>query len=249
MSENISSNVLFYFTNSLDSIVDILTNGFYPHYCPEYSFGPLHDKTASSGKPPTHASPMICFCDLPLSLIRKHLETYGNFGIGLKKEWGIRNGVTPVLYTHGKSQLFKALSNRMWAASDQGDEGANIDLKFLAAFLKPYRGNAWRDGKTKPDIHFYDEREWRYVPRVAANEQIFLPREVYTNKEKLVKLYASFKEKCKLTVHPDDIQYLIVPEDGHILELVEHLRSLYNPDDATLVTTAIMTIDCIHEDV
>jgi len=192
---------------------------------------------------------MICFCDLPLSLIRKHLETYGNFGIGLKKAWGIKNGITPVLYIYKETQLFKALSNRMWAAVGERDEAANYDLKLSAAFLKPFRGNAWRDGKMKPDIHFYDEREWRYVPRLVPNEQVFLPRKDYTDKEKLARLHTSLKQKYKLTVHPDDIQYLIVPEDKHILELVKHLRKLYSQDNATLVTTAIMTIDCIHEDI
>src|ERR1035437_3707797 len=98
MSENISSNVLFHFTKSLENIVDILTSGFYPHYCPEYLFGPLHIAAASSGMPPAHAAPMVCFCDLPLSLIRKHLDEYGQFGIGLNKKWRINNGVTPVFY-------------------------------------------------------------------------------------------------------------------------------------------------------
>ena len=186
---------------------------------------------------------MVSFCDLPLSLIRKHLHEYGNFGIGLNKEWGIKNGITPVFYVHERSEMFKAVISQMSAMKDDNE------LKLLAAYMKPYRGNAWRDGKAQIDIHFYDEREWRYVPRVAANEQFFLTREEHTNKEKTAELHASFKQNYKLIVHPNDIQYLIVPDDGHILELVKHLRKLYNPDDATLVTTAIMTTDCIHEDV
>ncbi len=249
MSENISSNVLFHFTKSLDSIVDILTSGFYPHYCPEYLFGPLHAKDVLTGLPPSYAVPMISFCDLPLSLIRKHLGVYGEFGIGLNKKWGIKNGVTPVLYMHEQSQMFEALISRMCAARDGKDETADDDLKLLAAHVKPFRGNAWREGQTKPDIHFYDEREWRYVPRVAPNEQFFITREDYSSHEKIAALHAALKEKHKLIVHPNDIQYLIVPDDGYILKLVKYLRTLYGQDDATLVTTAIMTIDCIHEDV
>jgi hypothetical protein len=119
----------------------------------------------------------------------------------------------------------------------------------LIAYTKPFRGNAWREGKTQLDIHFYNEREWRYVPHLAVGEQLFLSRKDYLNEIKRNALHASFKQKYKLAIHPDDIQYLIVPDDRQILELVEHLRKLYDPENATLVTTAIMTTDCIHEDV
>lgn len=37
---------------------------------------------------------MVCFCDV-----------YGHYGIGLTKEWGIRNGVSPVLYPYDQSPL------------------------------------------------------------------------------------------------------------------------------------------------
>jgi hypothetical protein len=229
--------------------VDILTSGFYPHYCPEYSFGPTHTKDAQTNQPPLNAAPMVCFCDLPLSLISKHLDEYGQFGIGLTKKWGIKNGVTPVFYMHEQSQMFKPLSNVIWAARDQKDSTLTNDIMLLIAYTKPFRGNAWREGKSRLDVHFYDEREWRYVPKLTDGEELFLSREAWTNKTKIQALHASFKQKYKLTIHPDDIQYLIVPDDGHILELVKHLRNLYDPDNATLVTTAIMTTDCIMDDV
>jgi hypothetical protein len=42
---------------------------------------------------------MVCFCDLPLSLIKKHLKEYGSFGIGpapsRRKRKGIIFGATP----------------------------------------------------------------------------------------------------------------------------------------------------------
>ncbi len=62
-------------------------------------------------------------------------------------------------------------------------------------------------------------------------------------------LHESFEKKNTLLIRPDDIQYLIVPDDDHILELHEHLKKLYILEDAILVTTAIMTTDCICEDV
>jgi len=102
---------------------------------------------------------MVCFCDLPLSLIRKHLDEYGQFGIGLDKQWGIRNGVTPVFYMQDQSQIYISLSNRIWAARDQNDSKAKNDLEMLIAYTKPFHGDAWRGGESKLGVHFYDERE------------------------------------------------------------------------------------------
>ncbi|MCE7059210.1 abortive infection system antitoxin AbiGi family protein [Dyadobacter sp. CY343] len=69
--------------------------------------------------------PMVSFCDIPLSSIRDHLETYGfeykyeNFGrekskkigyaIGLTKEWGKRNDMNPLLYLVFGSNLARRI--------------------------------------------------------------------------------------------------------------------------------------------
>jgi hypothetical protein len=110
MSETISSNTLFHFTCSITHIKSILTDGFFPHYCPEYTLDPSDRKAAVNGRPPIWAVPMVCFCDLPLSLIRKHLKAYGNYGIGLDKQWGVKEGVAPVIYTHSKAKTRPSVS-------------------------------------------------------------------------------------------------------------------------------------------
>jgi hypothetical protein len=46
--------------------------------------------------------------------------------------------------------------------------------------------------------------------------------------------------------------YLIVPYDRaekRVLDLHKYLKSLYSPRDVALVTTTIMTDDCIREDI
>ena len=65
-----------------------------------YSLEPGDGKAASKRRAPMYAVPMVCFCDLPMSLIDKHLKEYGPYGIGLDKGWGLKNGVAPVTYTH-----------------------------------------------------------------------------------------------------------------------------------------------------
>ena len=256
MSENVSSNVLFHFTKSMDNLKSILKNGFFPHYCLEYTLNPVDRKAAAEGRPPMRAVPMVCFCDLPLSLIRNHLKEYGNFGIGLDKEWGVKNGVTPVLYTHRRAQTRQPVLRLTAKAAKANDKTAASDLRLLAAYTKPFFGPAWRNNRVQSKVPFYDERERRYVAVVRGDEPLFLDREDYDNIAKRNKLHRRFKKQNALPISPDVIQYLIVPYDkdeNSVLELHDYLMRLYvrryNRKDAILATTAIMTDDCIQEDV
>jgi len=255
MSENISSDVLFHFTKSLDYVKDILKNGFSPHYCLEYSLERGDREAASKGLAPTHAVPMVCFCDLPLSLIRKHLKEYGSFGIGLDKKWRLRNGVAPVTYTHAKAQTRQPVLRLIAKAVRSGDKTSEIDLKLLAAYTKRFRGPAWRDDQIKRGKHFYNEREWRYVPAIRQAGLLFLKRKDYDDTSKKDKLHDRWRKRYALPISPRNIMYLIMPyekDENNVLELHRYIMRLYGRRygrrDAILVTTTIMTDDCIKHD-
>jgi hypothetical protein len=83
---NISSNTLFHFTDKIENVISILKEEFRPHFCLE----DLNDFVAPDDRIEEleHAIPMVCFCDIPLSQSMNHRKTYGNYGIGLSKEWG-----------------------------------------------------------------------------------------------------------------------------------------------------------------
>jgi hypothetical protein len=130
----------------MKNLKGILKNGFSPRYCPEYTIDPVDTKLASKRCPPMHALPMVCFCDLPLALIGKHLNEYGGFGIGLLKTWGVNNGVEPVSYTHRKGQTRRPMSRIITNAAKDNGRFAN-DVNLLVAYRKPYKGNAWRERK------------------------------------------------------------------------------------------------------
>ena len=240
----------------MSHLKSILKNGFFPHYCLEYTFNPADRLAAAKAHPPMRAMPLISFCDLPLSLIRKHLEEYGHFGIGLHKNWGIRNGVAPVLYTHQLARTRQPLSRLATKAARTSDRRAASDLELLVAYTKPFEGPAWRNNRTQKKVRFYDEREWRYVPGVEGDEKQFLTQEDYNNTTKRNKLQKRLKKQNALPIHPGDIQYLIVPYDKNetnVLRLHDYLMRLYvrhySRKDAILVTTAIMTDDCIQDDI
>jgi predicted hydrocarbon binding protein len=263
MSQNVSSKVLFHFTKSLDAIKSILSDGFFPHYCPEYTLHPNDLLAAHNRRHPWHAIPMVSFCDLPLSLIGKHLKEYGYFGIGLKKTWGINNRVAPVLYTHyqaGTRPALWHLYSELWRRSSSNLTG-NIDKNaaFLAAHAKPFQGTAWRNGKIRKKVRFYDEREWRYVPPLPAKAEypeagLFCGFDEYMSGKDVLR--EELKKKFSLKVTPDDIQYLIVKYDKgekNVIELHDFImrsfRRQFSRKDAILVSTAIMTHDCIRDDI
>jgi hypothetical protein len=163
----ISSNTLFHFTNSADSLISIIKNGFYPKFCLEEIsvYSVLKDENKEI------ASPMTCFCDLPLSQIDKHLDFYGKYGIGMSIEWGKSNGLSPILYVHDNSNilnLIKQLGKRVYNVEPL-DESSNlydnafVEIIELCSYLKPYKGKMWRTNKYESK-KFYDEREWRYIP-------------------------------------------------------------------------------------
>ena len=119
------------------------------------------------------AGAMVCFCDLPLSLIGKHREEYGKFAIGLRKDWGLKNGVAPVIYTHSKAQTRPPVLRLTVKAPASHDKTlANDDLDILAAYTKPFRGPGWRSQRYQPRVRFYDEREWRYCTNCSERKAL-----------------------------------------------------------------------------
>lgn len=57
--------------------------------------------------------PMICFCDIRLETITR-FSNYGRYGIGLTKEWGIKNKLNPVFYLEKNSTLADSLVSTMY---------------------------------------------------------------------------------------------------------------------------------------
>ena len=128
---NISSNTLFHFTDKIENVISILKERFRPHFCLE----DLNDFVAPDERIEEleHAIPMVCFCDIPLSQSMNHRKTYGNYGIGLSKEWGKNNKVSPVLYAHQNSAITDTIL-RMWIdvrdsekSGRQQDVGDQVD--------------------------------------------------------------------------------------------------------------------------
>lgn len=88
----IHPNTLFHFTKKLTDLQSILQNGLRLSYCFEEFRG-------GNGI----ALPMVCFCDIPLLRTPQHRERYGNYMIGLTKDFFRKDTdflLNPVMYRY-----------------------------------------------------------------------------------------------------------------------------------------------------
>lgn len=103
MDVNISSNTLFHFTPEKKYLISILKNGLFVRYSLENYQNLINNKAEI-------VFPMTCFCDIPLSHVKNHTKTYGRYAIGLTKEWGMKNKVSPVIYSYPNSETTEILN-------------------------------------------------------------------------------------------------------------------------------------------
>ncbi len=104
MIPKLSSDTLFHYTASFDKIKKILIEGFKPNYSLE-NFEFLFEDSDNIKN--HHFIPMVCFCDIPLSNAKDHINSYGKYAIGLSKEWGEINGLNPVMYISNNSKVIR----------------------------------------------------------------------------------------------------------------------------------------------
>ncbi|HXB13548.1 MAG TPA: abortive infection system antitoxin AbiGi family protein, partial [Bacteroidia bacterium] len=104
MDINLSANTLFHFTENRQSLLGILKNGIYIRYSLEN-----YEGLVDEGDDKEVVLPMACFCDIPLSQVKRHIKIYGRYAIGLTKKWGMKNKINPVIYTYNNSSIANIL--------------------------------------------------------------------------------------------------------------------------------------------
>ena len=162
----LSSNTLFHFTDTIDALTGILIDEFRPRYALEdlgHTFGRARDE-----RDPTIGIPMVCFCDIPLSQTIDHVQTYGNYALGLTKDWGMRSSVAPVIYSDPEGGTAKSILDLYERADPDppGGRDAPASLADSSSDLFAFssrKGRFHRRGKPARHVKFYDEPEWRYV--------------------------------------------------------------------------------------
>jgi len=214
LSETTTSKSLFTFTSELKYLIEMIENGITPRYVFE---------TMPYGKK-SYIIPMKCFCDIPLSKAKKHMDWFGKFGLGINKNYLAKMGVTTVLYIHEKSRinLFKNLKS-------------NAEINKLIPLLKRYHGKDVKinqDGIINRKIrHFYEEREWRYIPPNICFEIINVSK-IEEGINIVRKKNIDFPyNKNSINLDYNFIEYIIIRDKNDIPELRNHLRKLFQIDE------------------
>jgi hypothetical protein len=239
----ISSNSLIHFTSDLASLQGILEHNFKLFFCKESVI--LQDGITSA------FIPMVSFCDIPLSQIVEHIEKYGNYGIGLTKEWGVKNGLNPVLYMSEGSMLsveFKNSYNTSLKKLPMEDQRGFIEAR---RHIKNYQGDLIRKGKVIPKYRFYDEREWRFTPSIKDFDELLVSEKKYCASG-MKEAYDKRMESLRLVFEPDDIKYIIIADDSEIKGVIRHLRDAkgkkFSLDQIEKLTTRIITVEQLKTD-
>ena len=249
----LSPDSLFHFTSCLENLLGILDNTFYPRYC--YEEFKLMEKDQQLFV--EDAFPMVCFCDIPLSQLMKHIEIYGKYGLGMTKEWGIRKRLNPVIYFNKNSRMANRLS--VMTNSLIWDTGL-IAQAFheIMMYVKPYEGILYRGGRvTKENVRFYDEHEWRYVPDrsvMKKNEvELSIQGHIYRQPEKLADANKKLETgETSLSFNADDVKYIIIEEESQINEMIGEVRKIkgsrYDGDTVDRLVSRIITVKQIEND-
>ncbi len=249
----LSPNTLFHFTNSLNNLLGILNNTFYPRYC--YDEFDLIDNDQQHFL--EDAIPMVCFCDIPLSMLMNHIKRYGNYGLGMTKQWGLRKGLNPVVYFNKNSHLanqFATITNGL--LFDHGEVGQAFHE--TSGYMKPYEGTLFRRGRRpKDNVRFYDEHEWRYLPAksVLTENHIepLIQRHRYMNSKELEEANRKLEiTPTRLSFQADDIKYIIISEESQINKMIGEVRDIkgsrYDIDTVDRLVSRIITVKQIKDD-
>ena len=215
-----SANTLFRFFSNFDYMLRAIEKGaFIPRYCVEnidYLELPIYKI----------AYPMVCFCDITIHRLSEHMNTYGSYGLGFAKTWGINNGIQPIQYINTESPLCKDFKVAFETAlKEQGDNQINNYLSTHMYYIKPIEGSMSRNDKIIKK-NFTDECEWRYIPNILQTE---LPQAIIDDGTSFCQLFNHALERDQnvwLRFKRSDIKYIVVESKKDFNILVDFLNGI-----------------------
>tara|TARA_R110000868_G_scaffold391396_1_gene661354 strand:+ start:647 stop:1291 length:645 start_codon:yes stop_codon:yes gene_type:complete len=205
------------------------------------------------------AYPIVCFCDIPLSRIQEHVGFYGDFGLGMTKEWAESNGLNPILYVspgNNVSGSFNELNQHANKLSNVSEDSisnqqlAKITMRYLLAHTKPIEGTMVVDGEPVKKV-FYQESEWRYVPKDPGIAE-YMKKWEYDDSDKLKEENEKTRAYSLLKFLPKDIKYIFVKSDADIPDLINFIQSEmddYPGADLKVLMSRVTSLESISRDV
>ncbi|MED4046168.1 abortive infection system antitoxin AbiGi family protein [Priestia aryabhattai] len=206
------------------------------------------------------AFPMSCFCDIHLNKLIDHMGNYGDFAIGMNKDWGITQGIQPIHYINEYSALrkdFSSIFNHAKNATDDQRNDFSTYNNYLLMdllFMKPLEGEMMTD-KGYETRNFHDEREWRFVPNInEVDTELPLVIEQQQMNEKSYGAYSDgiqTRPDLWLKFELSAIKYIIVTDKSSKMELINFLRDndvAENEEEFFDLVSKIMVFNDLKED-
>jgi len=243
-----SSDYLFHFTKRYESIVSIMTEKFKPFFCVEDISFMVDEKRNI-----TLAYPIVCFCDIPIERHTVHKITYGDYGIGLSKEWGLKNNFSIVNYSFPaslKSSGFRLLVEYYLDNQNRFDDSFKQlfgnPLNILIMTSKPYEGLEFdkKTGKrTNKKVRFYNEREWRYLPLVDQLNWSLSLDDYNGDYNAFLDAFETeqlkIQTKYKLEFKVDDIKIIYLKTEIEKNQLLEEISAQYTESELIKIESII----------
>ncbi|UYP74423.1 abortive infection system antitoxin AbiGi family protein [Pantoea dispersa] len=269
MSRSLYPTTLFHFTQEMSTLISILTSQYFKvSFAREFIQGP---KTRRN-----FGIPMVSFCDIRLTQLTQHTDSYGHYGIGLSKKWAEEKQLNPVIYMNKSSQVFDNynaelrkinvekerrlldLENVKLAGSDKSIKIEqrkydlfNMNYKKLIdpmRYMKNYQGTLHRrNGSEQTNYIFADEREWRFVPSIEES----LGKPIIAGRNNIAdshgkERYNRYYDDNRLGFSFNDIMYIIVRYEKDVQSMIDFLALQYG--DKNKLITRILSTELIAND-
>lgn len=199
------SESLFHYIEDLERLLEILGEGFVPNFH-------LEDLSGSEYGDLFRGIPMVSFSDIVPDCSDMHRQNYGNYCIGLKKEWALNcKDINPVMYV-SSSSLLRIVQYDL----------INSDL---FGYIKKY-SSLWNGDRNYINCN---EREWRYVVK-DSKVRWMMSRSEYdewrgdTNFKRPRPTEELKRNALRFTI--DDITHLCIRSDEDKANLIEGIHNL-----------------------
>lgn len=242
----VENDSIAHHTGSIEKLRQILRNEqFKAQYCEEKIY-------VSKQKHIYLAIPMVSFADIrPTDYVRafwkpkkkgekRILGYYGDYAIGLTKDWAVQNNVIPVLYTPKLKDTKATLATNnplacLITLADKPKEKRNrgktiLNVPPIALFCKHYVGPLDKDKNDKILYSFHLEQEWRYVPTDVPILHNFVKSnndpDRDAQKKKKEQVNKSLKSYLKFDIW-HDVTYIVVKSNNTAQKILDLLASMY----------------------
>lgn len=162
------------------------------------------------------AVPVLSLCDIPFADISDYLTKYGGNSIGLSREWGIKHGITPVIYCEKTSPLLIKIGQDY----SENNKLSNFYWEILS-HIKNHEGSLPK--YNYKNYRFYDEHEVRIIPTVKnltdIKEKLYLSKDEYKKYKSRNKNSSIVSDILSVPFDYNDIKYFILKDEDSINEI------------------------------